>query len=271
MEFLPSIALFDVRNWVVVVTGSEAEIINPLADILSRSGAHIYVCQPFLSDNDVPGEEQCPSQTFVNMDETNKASIANAVRIIETREQQVNLVRFFVVCLGSDPTHVFGCMSSSSTSTRKTQPLRENVRHGTASSADRGPITPIRRRSKPMKSKIGIECSEPIFHPHTSSPLTHKGLKFPAFGTLLRNGAELYGTGCVINVSRPGKPLVVGGYGLPTLYGSRIGQPSASDTALQQLNNLLATELNSPTEHRIRVNAIVLRQPVSRSSGGAVP
>ncbi|KAG8761107.1 hypothetical protein FRC11_014342, partial [Ceratobasidium sp. 423] len=84
--------LFDVRDWVVVVTGSEIEIISPLADILSRSGAHVYVCQPFLSDNDVPGEGQCPGQTFINMKETSKASIANAARIVESREKHINLL-----------------------------------------------------------------------------------------------------------------------------------------------------------------------------------
>ncbi|KAF8694698.1 hypothetical protein RHS03_08133, partial [Rhizoctonia solani] len=246
MEFLPSIALFDVRNWVVVVTGSEAEIINPLADILSRSGAHIYVCQPFLSDNDVPGEEQCPGQTFVNMDEANKASIANAVRIIETREQQVNLVRFFVL---------INVNSKDSASQGKRASWDSFFSRPGSNYAD-----------PPSQQTHEVEDWDRVFGTNISSSyFIASGLKFPAFGTLLRNGAELYGTGCVINVSRPGKPLVVGGYGLPTLYGSRIGQPSASDTALQQLNNLLATELNSPTEHRIRVNAIVLRQPAVTS------
>ncbi|CAE7143690.1 unnamed protein product [Rhizoctonia solani] len=92
MNFPPSFMLFDVRHWVVVVTGSEIEVINPLVDTLSRSGAHVYVCQPFLSDNDVPGDGQYPGQTFINMEETSKASIANAVRIVETREKHINLL-----------------------------------------------------------------------------------------------------------------------------------------------------------------------------------
>ncbi|CAE6406716.1 unnamed protein product [Rhizoctonia solani] len=220
MEFLPSIALFDVRNWVVVVTGSEAEIINPLADILSRSGAHIYVCQPFLSDNDVPGEEQCPSQTFVNMDEANKASIANAVRIIETREQQVNLL----INVNS----------------------KDSASQGKRASWDSFFSRPGSNYTDPPSQQTHeVEDWDRVFGTNISSSYFIAS----AFGSLLRNGAELY----------------VGGYGLPTLYGSRIGQPSASDTALQQLNNLLATELNSPTEHRIRVNAIVLRQPAVTS------
>jgi hypothetical protein len=67
------------------VTGSAVEVINPLAAVLAQAGARVYACQPFLSDNDVPGEEQHLGQTFINMDETNKLSIANAVRIVETK------------------------------------------------------------------------------------------------------------------------------------------------------------------------------------------
>ncbi|KAG9081967.1 hypothetical protein FS749_007262, partial [Ceratobasidium sp. UAMH 11750] len=88
----PAIALFDVRDWVIVVTGSAVDITNPLATILAQTGAHVYVCQPFLSDNDVPGDLEYPGQTFINMDESNKMSIANAVRIIESRENHINLL-----------------------------------------------------------------------------------------------------------------------------------------------------------------------------------
>ncbi|KAF8748180.1 hypothetical protein RHS01_11006 [Rhizoctonia solani] len=209
MEFLPSIALFDVRNWVVV------------ADILSRSGAHIYVCQPFLSDNDVPGEEQCPGQTFVNMDEANKASIANAVRIIETREQQVNLVRFFVL---------INVNSKDSASQGKRASWDSFFSRPGSNYAD-----------PPSQQTHEVEDWDRVFGTNISSSyFIASGLKFPAFGTLLRNGAELYGTGCVINVSRPGKPLVVGATATdPIRLSNR--PASASDTALQQLNNLLAT------------------------------
>lgn len=70
---------------IFLVTGSAVEVIGSLADILAQTGAHVYVCQPFLSDNDVPSEDEHSSQVFVNMDETNKLSIANAVRVVETR------------------------------------------------------------------------------------------------------------------------------------------------------------------------------------------
>ncbi|CAE6349069.1 unnamed protein product [Rhizoctonia solani] len=242
MEFLPSIMLFDVRNWVIVVTGSEVEIINPLADILSRSGAHIYVCQPFLSDNDVPGEERYPGQTFINMDDASKASIANAVRIVETREKYVNLL----INVNS----------------------RDSAAHGKRASWDSFFNRPGSNYTDPVPQQTHeVEDWDRVFGTNIASSYFIAS----AFGPLLRSGAEIYGTGCVINVSRPGKPLVAGGYALPTLYGSRLSQPSASDTALQQLNNLLATELNLPTQHRIRVNAIVLRQPVSHSPGSAYP
>ncbi|CEL63504.1 hypothetical protein RSOLAG1IB_10812 [Rhizoctonia solani AG-1 IB] len=236
MEFLPSMTLFDVRNWVVVVTGSEVEITNPLADILSRSGAHIYVCQPFLSDNDVPGEEQYPGQTFINMDETSKASIANAVRIVETRERCVNLL----INVNS----------------------RDSGAQGKRASWDSFFSKPGATYSDQMSQQTHeVEDWDRVFGTNISSSYFIAS----AFGSLLRSGAENYGTGCVINVSRPGKPVVVGGYALPTLYSSRLIQPSTSDTALQQLNNLLATELNLPTQYRIRVNAIVLRQPAVTS------
>lgn len=170
------------------------------------------------------------------MDEANKASIANAVRIIETREQQVNLL--------------INVNSKDSASQGKRASWDSFFSRPGSNYAD-----------PPSQQTHEVEDWDRVFGTNISSSYFIAS----AFGSLLRNGAELYGTGCVINVSRPGKPLVVGGYGLPTLYGSRIGQPSASDTALQQLNNLLATELNSPTEHRIRVNAIVLRQPAVTS------
>lgn len=67
------------------MTGSAVDITNPLASVLAQTGARVYVCQPYLSDNDVPGEGEYPGRTFINMDETNKLSIANAVRIVETR------------------------------------------------------------------------------------------------------------------------------------------------------------------------------------------
>ncbi|CUA69878.1 hypothetical protein RSOLAG22IIIB_04134 [Rhizoctonia solani] len=231
MNFLPSIMLFDVRDWVVIITGSDIEIINPLADTLARSGAHVYVCQPFLSDNDVPGEGQCPGQTFINMEETSKASIANAVRIVETREKFINLL--INVNSGDSVSHKRASWDSffNRPGSHYTDPVSQQTNE--------------------------VEDWDRVFGTNISSSYFIAS----AFGSLLRSGAENYGTGCVINISRPGKPLVVGGYTLPTLYGSRLGQPSVSDTALQQLNNLLATELNLPTQHRIRVNAIVLRQP----------
>ncbi|CAE6394463.1 unnamed protein product [Rhizoctonia solani] len=236
MIFLPSIMLFDVRDWVVVVTGSAIEIINPLADILSRSGAHVYVCQPFLSDNDVPGEGQCPGQTYINMEETSKVSIANAVRMVETREKHINLL----INVNSGDT----------------------ISQGKRASWDSFFNRPSSHHADPVSQQTSeVEDWDRVFGTNISSSYFIAS----AFGPLLRNGAESYGTGCVINISRPGKPLVVGGYALPTLYGSRLGQPSVSDTALQQLNNLLATELNLPTRNRIRVNAIVLRQPAVTS------
>lgn len=232
MNFLPPTMLFDVRDWVVVVTGSEIEIMSPLTDILSRSGAHVYVCQPFLSDNDVPGEGQYPGQTFINMQETSKASIANAVRIVETREKRINLL-----------------INVSS---------GDSLSQGKRASWDSFFSRPGPNYAEPVSQQTSeVEDWDRVFGTNISSSYFIAS----AFGPLLRSGAERYGTGCVINVSRPGKPVVVGGYALPTLYGSRLGQPSVSDTALQQLNSLLATELNLPTQHRIRVNAIVLRQP----------
>ncbi|KAJ1304988.1 hypothetical protein OPQ81_000031 [Rhizoctonia solani] len=228
--------LFDVRDWVVVVTGSEIGIMNPLADILSRSGAHVYVCQPFLSDNDVPGDGQCPGQTFINMEETSKASIANAVRIVETREKHINLL--------------INVTSGDSFSQGKRASWDSFFNRAGSNYTNSG-----------SQQTSEVEDWDRVFGTNISSSYFIAS----AFGPLLRSGSEHYGTGCVINVSRPGKPPIVGGYALPTLYGSRIGQPSASDTALQQLNNLLATELNLPTQHRVRVNAIVLRQPAVTS------
>lgn len=227
--------LFDVRDWVIVVTGSEIEVINPLVDILSRSGAHVYVCQPFLSDNDVPSEGQCPGQTFINMTETSKASIANAVRIVETREKHINLL----INVNSGDT----------------------FSHGKRTSWDSFFSRPGSNYADIPQQTHEVEDWDRVFGTNISSSYFIAS----EFGPLLRSGAESYGTGCVINISRPGKPLAVGGYALPTLYGSRIGQPSVSDTALQQLNNLLATELNLPAQRRVRVNAIVLRQPAVTS------
>ncbi|KAH7338477.1 hypothetical protein B0J17DRAFT_662618 [Rhizoctonia solani] len=236
MHFLPSIMLFDVRNWVVVVAGSEIEVINPLADILARSGAHVYVCQAFLSDNDVPGEGQCPGQTFINMEETSKASIANAVRIVETRENHINLL--------------INVNSGDSVSQGKRASWDSFFNRPGSNYAD--PATQQSHEVEDWDRVFGTTISSSYFIAS-------------AFGPLLRSGADSYGAGCVINVSRAAKPLVMGGYTLPTLYGSRLGQPSVADTALQQLNNLLATELNLPTQRRVRVNAIVLRQPAVTS------
>lgn len=72
-------------DMVIAVTGSAVDIANPLATTLSQAGAHVYICQPFLSDNDVPGDHEYPGQTFINMDENNKMSIANTVRLVESR------------------------------------------------------------------------------------------------------------------------------------------------------------------------------------------
>ncbi|CAE6418908.1 unnamed protein product [Rhizoctonia solani] len=194
MIFLPSVMLFDVRDWVVVVTGSEIEIINPLADILSRSGAHVYVCQPFLSDNDVPGEGQCPGQTYINMEETSKASIANAVRMVETREKHINLL----INVNSG----------------------DSLSQGKRASWDSFFNRPGSHYADPVSQQTSeVEDWDRVFGTNISSSYFIAS----AFGSLLRSGAESYGAGCVINISRPGKPLVVGGYTLPTLYGSRLG------------------------------------------------
>ncbi|KAB5591382.1 Short chain dehydrogenase/reductase [Ceratobasidium theobromae] len=233
-----SIDLFDIRNWVVVVTGSAVEVIGSLADILAQTGAHVYVCQPFLSDNDVPSEDEHSSQVFVNMDETNKLSIANAVRVVETRERHINLLI--------------------------------NVNAGESSQGKRGSWDSFFNRTgshSVSQQTHEVEDWDRVFGTNISSSYFIAS----AFGSLLRAGAECHGTGCVINVSRPGKTYSqlapLGGYPLPTMYGTSYSRPSASDTALQQLNNLLAAELNQSSRfpERVRVNAVVLRQPAVTS------
>ncbi|KAG8738698.1 hypothetical protein FRC10_006582 [Ceratobasidium sp. 414] len=230
-----AIALFDVRDWVIVVTGSAVDITNPLATILAHTGAHVYVCQPFLSDNDVPGDLEYPGQTFINMDESNKMSIANAVRIVETRENHVNLL----INVNSEGSSI-GRRTSWDSFFNKQQP------HFLDSAS---------------QQTHEVEDWDRVFGTNISSSYFIAS----AFGALLRSGAGSYGRGCVINVSRPSKipSNALGGYTLPPALGTSLGRPSASDTALQQLGTLLSTELNSsvPRQSRVRINAVVLRQP----------
>ncbi|KAG9103432.1 hypothetical protein FRC06_010850 [Ceratobasidium sp. 370] len=224
MLSIPAIALFDVRDWVIVVTGSAVDITNPLAAILAQTGAHVYVCQPFLSDNDVPGDLEYPGQTFINMDESNKMSIANAVRIIESRENHINLL----INVNSEGSSI-GRRTSWDSFFNKQQP------HFLDSAS---------------QQTHEVEDWDRVFGTNISSSYFIAS----AFGSLLRSGAGSYGHGCVINVSRTGKipSNALGGYTLPPMLGTSIGRPSASDTALQQLSMLLSTELNPSVPRQSR-------------------
>ncbi|KAG8767784.1 hypothetical protein FRC12_006047 [Ceratobasidium sp. 428] len=235
MYSMPAVALFDVRDWVIVVTGSAVDITNPLASILAQTGAHVYVCQPFLSDNDVPGDLEYPGQTFINMDESNKMSIANAARIVESRENHINLL----INVNSESSSI-GRRTSWDSFFNKQQP------HFLDSAS---------------QQTHEVEDWDRVFGTNISSSYFIAS----AFASLLRRGSESYGCGCVINVSRPGKlpSNALGGYTLPPTLGTSLGRPSASDTALQQLSTLLSTELNQSVtrrESRVRINTVVLRQ-----------
>ncbi|KAF8601782.1 hypothetical protein BDV93DRAFT_558177 [Ceratobasidium sp. AG-I] len=237
--------LFDVRSWVVIVTGSAIDITNPLATTLSQAGAHVYVCQPFLSDNDVPGDHEFPGQTFINMDENNKMSIANTVRLVESRERHVDLL----INVNVSETSSQGRRTSWDSFFNRPQSHFLDTQ---------------------AQETHEVEDWDRVFGTNISSSYFIAS----AFSSLLHSAAETRGSGCVINISRSGKVAAnaLGGYTLPTLYGSSLGRPNASDTALQQLSTLLSTELNQSTQHaqRVRVNAVVLRQPVSPHPGPPV-
>ncbi|QRV92902.1 short chain dehydrogenase [Ceratobasidium sp. AG-Ba] len=204
MQYMPAFALFDVRDWVIVVTGAAVDIANPLAAILAQTGAHVYVCQPFLSDNDVPGDLEYPGQTFINMDESNKLSIANAARTIATRENHVNLL----INVNSEGSSI-GRRTSWDSFFNKQQP------HFLDSAS---------------QQTHEVEDWDRVFGTNISSSYFIAS----AFAPLLRSGVETNGRGCVVNISRPGKTPsgTIGGYTLPPTLGTSLGRPSVSDPFL---------------------------------------